>query len=65
MDKDVQIRQLRAQLDLAIKQRDGFMDNYHAVLKVPFQERRETIEECNTELEKIEESINVDSNPSI
>lgn len=48
----MRIRQLEARLDLAIKQRDGFAANYHAVMRVPFQERNEIIEECNADIEK-------------
>lgn len=44
------IRMLSAKLEVAIKQRDGFAKNYHEVCKVPYQERREIMEECDGEI---------------
>lgn len=46
------IRILQARLEVAIRQRDGFAENYHAVTKTPYQERREILEDCNAEIER-------------
>lgn len=46
-------RILKAKLELAIEQRDGFMKNYHAVMRVPHAERHEIYTDCNDDLEKV------------
>lgn len=47
------IRILQAKLEVALRQRDGFAENYHAVTKTPFQERREILEDCDAEIERV------------
>lgn len=44
---------LKKKLDLAVQQRDGFMTNYHAIMRVPFSERYEIVEDCNRDLDKL------------
>lgn len=46
------IRMLQSKLEVVIRQRDGFAENYHAVTKTPWQERREILEDCNAEIER-------------
>lgn len=46
------IRILNAKLELTTKQRDGFANNYHEVCKIPYQERREIMEECDEQIER-------------
>lgn len=46
------IRMLQSKLEVALRQRDGFAENYHAVTKTPFQERREILEDCDAEIER-------------
>jgi hypothetical protein len=46
------IRMLHAKLEVALRQRDGFAENLHAVTKIPYQERREILEDCNAEIER-------------
>lgn len=48
-----EIRVLRQKLEKAIEQRDGFMRNYHAVMRVPHAERHEIYRDCNDDLDKI------------
>ena len=45
------IRILKAQLEIALRQRDVFAENYHSLVRTPHQERHEIIEDCNLELE--------------
>lgn len=47
------IRILQAKLEVALRQRDGFAENYHAITKIPFQERREILEDCDAEIERV------------
>jgi hypothetical protein len=47
------VKILKAQLEIALKQRDGFAKNYHSVCKIPFQERREILSECDAEIEQV------------
>ncbi len=44
---------LKVKLDRVIEQRDGFMANYHAVMRIPFSERHEILTDCNEDLEKL------------
>lgn len=46
------IRVLQAKFDVVLEQRNGFARNYHEVCKIPFQERREILEDCDTEIER-------------
>lgn len=58
LDREVllaRIRILNAKLDLAIRQRDVFMNGYHAVSKIPHTERKEILNDCDNELEKLNE----------
>lgn len=48
-------RILRAKLDRAVQQRNGFMDNYHAIAKIPFSERAEVIADCDHDLDNLNE----------
>lgn len=50
---------LKAQLDLAVQQRDGFAANYHAVMRIPFSERNEIIGDCNYDIEKLNDSTDI------
>lgn len=50
------IKILNARLEKAIEQRNRFAKNYHEVSRVPHQERREIIEDCDLELEQIDKS---------
>lgn len=47
-------RILEAKLRLVIEQRNGFMENYHAVVKLPFAERGEVLNDCNEQLDQLE-----------
>lgn len=44
------IKILQARLDLAVQQRDRFASNYHEVTRIPHQERREIMEDCDDEI---------------
>lgn len=46
------IRMLQEKFSIAVRQRDGFAENYHAVTKTPFQERREILQDCDAEIER-------------
>ena len=50
------IRILKARLDVATEQRNRFAKNYHEVSKIPHQERREIILDCDAEIERAGES---------
>lgn len=50
------IKILQAKLSKCIEQRNSFIDNYFSAVRFPHQERRETIEDCDNELEKIGKS---------
>lgn len=55
-ERDVLLRRikvLQAKLERAVEQRDGFMKNYHACMRVPFSERNEILTDCNEDLEKL------------
>lgn len=47
-------RILQAKLNLAVQQRNGFITNYHTVMRMPFKERSEIIDDCNQDLEKLD-----------
>lgn len=46
------IKILQARLDKAIEQRDRFAKNFHGLSRVPYQEQREIIEDCNADIEQ-------------
>lgn len=46
------IKILQLKLDKAIEQRDRFAKNYHEVARIPWQERREIIEDCDSDIER-------------
>lgn len=45
------IRILQAKLEKAIEQRDRFARNYHRVARIPHQECRENLRDCDHEIE--------------
>lgn len=45
------IKILNEKLGIAIRQRDGFAEKFHAVTRKPYQERREDIDDCDAEIE--------------
>lgn len=47
------VSELNAKLSLAVEQRNSFAKNFHEVSRVPHQERREIIEDCDRELEQV------------
>lgn len=56
------IKILQARLDKAIEQRDRFAKNYHGVSRIPYQEQREIIEDCDAELEQAGKHTDARSN---
>lgn len=50
------IKILNARLAKAVEQRDRFAKNYHEVSRVPYQERREILKDCDLELEQAGQS---------
>lgn len=50
---EARVKLLKAKLDLAIEQRDRFITNCHRLLRMPNKEREEDIEDCNADLEKL------------
>lgn len=56
MEVDVleeRVRILKAQLEMALQQRDRFMQSYHVAARIPFAERHEILTECNEDLQKL------------
>lgn len=45
------IKILQAKFDKSLEQRDHFAGRYHEVARIPHQERREIIEDCDREIE--------------
>ncbi len=48
------IKTLKEQLELMRKQRDSFMESYHALARVPFAERHEIKADCDDDIERLE-----------
>ena len=46
------IKILKAQLEVAIRQRDGYRSNYHSVVRLPHQERHEIASDDDREIEQ-------------
>lgn len=50
------IKVLNAKLDLAIKQRNNFMESYHHIMRVPFAERADVMQSRDEDLDKLNET---------